>query len=121
MSSWQLLADEKLEDSDIESAPKLIEAVLQNCRGRVDQWLEPYLRISIERLRKTKKNYLKDLLVNVVRYCLKILDYYSCLGLSVSLLLPCMWLSTSGAPGPPGSVLAPPLGRETRTVLIARV
>ncbi|KAG0567157.1 hypothetical protein KC19_7G115500 [Ceratodon purpureus] len=61
-----LLADEKLEDSDIESAPKLIEAVLQNCRGRVDQWLEPYLRISIERLRKTKKNYLKDLLVNVV-------------------------------------------------------
>lgn len=63
----QLLADEKLEDSDIESAPKLIEAVLQNCRGRVDQWLEPYLRISVERLRKTKKNYLKDLLVNVVR------------------------------------------------------
>jgi hypothetical protein len=61
-----LLADEKLEDSDIESAPKLIEAVLQNCRGRVDQWLEPYLRISVERLRKTKKNYLKDLLVNVV-------------------------------------------------------
>jgi hypothetical protein len=61
-----LLADEKLEDSDIESAPKLIEAVLQNCRGRVDQWLELYLRISVERLRKTKKNYLKDLFVNVV-------------------------------------------------------
>lgn len=80
MCWWQLLADEKLEDSDIESAPKLIEAVLQNCRGRVDQWLEPYLRISIERLRKTKKNYLKDLLVNVVRYCSKILEYCLCLG-----------------------------------------
>lgn len=66
MPSWQLMAAEKLEDSDIEPAPKLIEAVLQNCRGRVDQWLEPYLRISIERLRKTRKNYLKDLLVNVI-------------------------------------------------------
>ncbi|XP_024396720.1 importin beta-like SAD2 [Physcomitrium patens] len=61
-----LMVDEKFEDADIEPAPKLIEAVLQNCRGRVDQWLEPYLRISIERLRKTRKNYLKDLLVNVV-------------------------------------------------------
>lgn len=61
-----VLADEKLEDSDIESAPKLIEAVLQNCRGRVDQWLEPYLRISVERLRRTQKNYLKDLLMEVV-------------------------------------------------------
>lgn len=76
MSPWQLLADEKLEDSDIESAPKLIEAVLQNCRGRVDQWLEPYLRISIERLRKTKKNYLKDLLVNVVGYCVEVLSNF---------------------------------------------
>jgi hypothetical protein len=76
VSWWQLLADEKLEDSDIESAPKLIEAVLQNCRGRVDQWLEPYLRISIERLRKTKKNYLKDLLVNVVGYCVEILSNF---------------------------------------------
>lgn len=62
-----MLADEKLEDSDIESAPKLIEAVLQNCRGRVDQWLEPYLRISVERLRRTQKNYLKDLLMEVVQ------------------------------------------------------
>jgi hypothetical protein len=62
-----VLADEKLEDSDIESAPKLIEAVLQNCRGRVDQWLEPYLRISVERLRRTQKNYLKDLLMEVVQ------------------------------------------------------
>jgi hypothetical protein len=61
------LSDDKLEDSDIEPAPKLIEAVLQNCRGHVDQWLEPYLRVSIERLRKTQKHYLKDLLMEVVR------------------------------------------------------
>ncbi|CAM6037581.1 unnamed protein product [Sphagnum compactum] len=61
-----VLSDDKLEDSDIEPAPKLIEAVLQNCRGHVDQWLEPYLRVSIERLRKTQKHYLKDLLMEVV-------------------------------------------------------
>jgi transcription termination factor NusB len=61
------LSDDKLEDSDIEPAPKLIEAVLQNCHGHVDQWLEPYLRVSIERLRKTEKHYLKDLLMEVVR------------------------------------------------------
>lgn len=64
----QTLSDEKLEDSDIEPAPKLIEAVLQNCRGQVDQWLQPYLRITVERLRKTQKKYLKDLLMEVVRF-----------------------------------------------------
>ncbi|KAG6549125.1 hypothetical protein Mapa_009351 [Marchantia paleacea] len=76
-----VMADEKLEDRDIEPAPKLIEAVLQNCRGRVDEWLEPYLRISLERLRKTKKNYLKDLLMEVVANAL----YYNA-GLSLNIL-----------------------------------
>jgi hypothetical protein len=60
------MSDDKLEDRDIEPAPKLIEAVFQNCRGRVDEWVEPYIRISLERLRVTKKNYLKDLLIEVV-------------------------------------------------------
>jgi len=40
--------------------------VLQNCKGRVDQWVEPYLRITIERLRRTEKKYLKDLLIEVI-------------------------------------------------------
>lgn len=44
----------------------MIEVVLQNCKGRVDEWVEPYLRISIDRLGRTEKSYLKDLLVEVV-------------------------------------------------------
>lgn len=61
-----VMTDKNIEDHDIESAPKLIEAVLQNCKGRVDQWVEPYLRITIERLRRTEKKYLKDLLIEVI-------------------------------------------------------
>jgi hypothetical protein len=34
----------------------------------VDEWVEPYLRISIDRLGRTEKSYLKDLLVEVVFY-----------------------------------------------------
>ena len=52
-----MFADPNFEDGDIEPAPKLIEAVLQNCKGRVDEWVEPYLRIAIDRLRRTEKNY----------------------------------------------------------------
>ncbi|GAB2295813.1 secondary alcohol dehydrogenase (SADH2) [Dionaea muscipula] len=61
-----IMADQNLEDGDIEPAPKLIEVVLQNCKGKVDHWVEPYLRISIERLRRTGKPYLKCLLIQVV-------------------------------------------------------
>lgn len=61
------MADRNLEDSDIEPAPKLIEVVFQNCKGQVDHWVEPYLRITVERLRRTEKSYLKCLLIQVVR------------------------------------------------------
>ncbi|GAB2226832.1 hypothetical protein Droror1_Dr00008623 [Drosera rotundifolia] len=61
-----IMADQNLEDGDIEPAPKLIEVLFQNCKGQVDHWVEPYLRISIERLRRTEKPYLKGLLVQVV-------------------------------------------------------
>ena len=64
----KVFADPNFEDGDIEPAPKLIEAVLQNCKGRVDEWVEPYLRIAIDRLRRTEKNYLKDLLIEVVYF-----------------------------------------------------
>lgn len=60
------MADKNMEDSDIEPAPKLIQVVFQNCRGQVDQWVEPYLRISVERLRRAEKSYLKCLLIQVV-------------------------------------------------------
>ncbi|XP_074271177.1 importin beta-like SAD2 isoform X2 [Silene latifolia] len=61
-----ILSDQNLEDGDIEPAPKLIEVVFQNCRGQVDHWVEPYLRITIERLRRTEKPYLKCLFIQVI-------------------------------------------------------
>ncbi|KAM6545760.1 hypothetical protein CsatB_026496 [Cannabis sativa] len=61
-----LMADTNMEDSDIEPAPKLIQVVFQNCRGQVDQWVEPYLRITVERLRRSEKSYLKCLLIQVI-------------------------------------------------------
>uniref|UniRef100_A0A1D1XYP0 Putative importin-7 n=1 Tax=Anthurium amnicola TaxID=1678845 RepID=A0A1D1XYP0_9ARAE len=61
-----IMSDRNMEDGDIEPAPKLIEVVFQNCKGQVDQWVEPYLRITIDRLRRTEKLYLKCLLVQVI-------------------------------------------------------
>ncbi|XWS35270.1 hypothetical protein CRYUN_Cryun21dG0111700 [Craigia yunnanensis] len=61
-----IMADKNFEDNDIEPAPKLIEVVFQNCRGQVDHWVEPYLRITLDRLRRTEKSRLKCLLVQVI-------------------------------------------------------
>ncbi|GER26335.1 ARM repeat superfamily protein [Striga asiatica] len=69
-SLWNMISsvmgDKNLEDGDIEPAPKLIQVVFQNCRGQVDHWVEPYLRITMERLRRTERPYLKCLLMEVV-------------------------------------------------------
>ncbi|XP_075512049.1 importin beta-like SAD2 [Primulina tabacum] len=69
-SLWNMIssvmADKNLEDGDIDPAPKLIQVVFQNCRGHVDHWVEPYLRITIERLRRTERPSLKSLLILVV-------------------------------------------------------
>ncbi|CAA3022080.1 importin beta-like SAD2 [Olea europaea subsp. europaea] len=69
-SLWNMISsimgDKNLEDGDIEPAPKLIQVVFQNCRGQVDHWVEPYIRITVERLRRTEKPYLKCLLMEVV-------------------------------------------------------
>ncbi|KAJ6693117.1 hypothetical protein OIU85_003930 [Salix viminalis] len=54
MISSIIMADRNLEDSDIEPAPKLIEMVFQNCKGQVDQWVEPYMIITVEQLRRTE-------------------------------------------------------------------
>ncbi|GJN11878.1 hypothetical protein PR202_ga30113 [Eleusine coracana subsp. coracana] len=62
-----ILTDQNMEDSDVVPAPKLIEVFFQNCKGRVDHWVEPYLRLTIDRLRRTEKPYLKCLLLQVVR------------------------------------------------------
>ncbi|XP_023549155.1 importin beta-like SAD2 isoform X1 [Cucurbita pepo subsp. pepo] len=76
-----IMADKNLEDGDIEPAPKLIQVVFQNCKGQVDQWIEPYLRITIERLQRTEKSYLKCLLMQVISDAL----YYNA-SLSLSIL-----------------------------------
>ncbi|KAL6970861.1 secondary alcohol dehydrogenase (SADH2) [Sarracenia purpurea var. burkii] len=69
-SLWNMISsimgDKNLEDGDIEPAPKLIEVVFQNCRGQVDQWIDPYLRITVDRLHRTEKHYLKCLLMQVI-------------------------------------------------------
>ncbi|KAK7394282.1 hypothetical protein VNO78_14804 [Psophocarpus tetragonolobus] len=61
-----IMSDKNMEDNDIVPAPKLIEVVFQNCRGQVDHWVEPYLRIMVERLRHTEKSYLKCLFMQVI-------------------------------------------------------
>ncbi|XVE84540.1 hypothetical protein DITRI_Ditri17bG0021400 [Diplodiscus trichospermus] len=76
-----IMADKNLEDNDIEPAPKLIEVVFQNCRGLVDHWVEPYLKITIDRLRRTEKPRLKCLLVQVIANAI----YYNA-ALTLSLL-----------------------------------
>ncbi|KAJ0683186.1 putative importin-beta domain, armadillo-like helical, exportin-2, central domain-containing protein [Helianthus annuus] len=69
-SLWNMLSnimnDRNLEDNDIDPAPKLIAVVLQNCRGQVDQWVEPYIRITVERLHRTERPFLKCLLMQVI-------------------------------------------------------
>ncbi|KAM0828157.1 hypothetical protein ACQ4PT_067733 [Festuca glaucescens] len=69
-SLWKALSsvmtDQNMEDSDILPAPKLIEVFFQNCKGQVDHWVEPYLRLTIDRLRRAEKPYLKCLLVQVI-------------------------------------------------------
>ncbi|XP_023881797.2 importin beta-like SAD2 isoform X2 [Quercus suber] len=61
-----IMADKNMEDNDIEPAPKLIQVLFQNCKGQVDQWVEPYLRATVERLRRAEKSYLKCLLIQVI-------------------------------------------------------
>ncbi|OAY85072.1 Importin beta-like SAD2, partial [Ananas comosus] len=61
-----IITDKNLNDDNIEPAPKLIAAVLQNCKGHVDHWIQPYLIVTIDRLHRTEKPYLKCLLVQVI-------------------------------------------------------
>ncbi|KAL2323807.1 hypothetical protein Fmac_022865 [Flemingia macrophylla] len=69
-SLWNMISsfmeDKNMEDNDIEPAPKLIEVVFLNCKGQVDQWIAPYLRITVERLHRAEKSRLKCLLMQVI-------------------------------------------------------
>ncbi|PRP84900.1 hypothetical protein PROFUN_07554 [Planoprotostelium fungivorum] len=53
-------------ESNCLDACKLIEAVILNCRGRVDQFIEPYCQIALARLVKAKKDNLRCLLIGIV-------------------------------------------------------
>ncbi|BAT93510.1 Importin beta-like [Vigna angularis] len=69
-SLWNMIssvmADKNMEDTDIEPAPKLVEVIFLNCKGQVDQWVEPYLRVTVERLQRTENSHLKCLLMQVI-------------------------------------------------------
>lgn len=53
------LSDPELEESDVQAAPKLMEVVLQNCKGRVDQVVGPYLALALRRLPVAETAYMK--------------------------------------------------------------
>ena len=40
------LENEDLGEDEIQPAPKLLEVILQNCRGRVDNYLPLYMQAS---------------------------------------------------------------------------
>ncbi|CAN8254239.1 unnamed protein product [Cochlearia groenlandica] len=61
-----LMANKNIDNSDLEPAPKLLGIVLQTCKGQVDQWVEPYLRITLDRLRGAEKSSFKCLLVELI-------------------------------------------------------
>jgi len=62
----KLILDEKESENNCLDACKLIESVILNCRGRVDQYIEPYCQIALTRLPKTKRDVLRCLLIGVV-------------------------------------------------------
>jgi hypothetical protein len=57
MAKHSLLGD--FTEQDTVSAAKLLEVVLQNCRGRVDQWVAPYLQLCTTRLATATSRTLK--------------------------------------------------------------
>lgn len=46
-------------ERDVVPAAKLLEVVLQNCRGRVDAWVGPYLQLALGRLNTATNRTLK--------------------------------------------------------------
>ena len=65
-----VLLNNQIPEPEVLPAPKLLECVLQNCKGRVDDCVAPYLAVALERLKTCELTYLKDLLVQIVANCL---------------------------------------------------
>ena len=53
------LTGEDYDETDVQAAPKLMEVVLQNCKGRVDQVVGPYLALALRRLPAAETSYMK--------------------------------------------------------------
>jgi len=60
------LTDDNLEEEDVCCAAKLLEIILQNCRGRIDACVPGYLALVLRRLPTARKKLFQDLLLNVV-------------------------------------------------------
>ena len=65
-----VLLNNDIPEPEMLPAPKLLECVLQNCKGRVDDCVAPYLAVALERLKTCELTYLKDLLIQIVANCL---------------------------------------------------
>ena len=66
----RILMNPEVDDGDCKCAAQLIECVLLNCRGRVDGWVEPFLRVAGHRLERCEDAFLKDLLLGVYSHAL---------------------------------------------------
>ena len=64
----KVLTPEEVMEEDMMTAPKLMECVLTNCKGRVDDLLPLYLQLSVQSLIEfqPESRFLQDLLMGVV-------------------------------------------------------
>lgn len=62
----KVLGGDQVMEGEMVPACKLLEIVLQNCRGRVDGQVGPYLDLALGRLRIATRNSLKDYCMEVV-------------------------------------------------------
>ncbi|KAK9824621.1 hypothetical protein WJX72_011782 [[Myrmecia] bisecta] len=65
------LTNADMDEDDVVSAPKLLEVIIQNCTGRIDHCIGPYLHLVLTRLATAEKAFLQDLLINVVASALR--------------------------------------------------
>ena len=62
----QHMLDGAFEETAIKDIAKLMDVVLLNCGGRVDDWVAPYLRLALARLGTARSTNFATLLMNVL-------------------------------------------------------
>jgi importin-7 len=69
-SLWAMLQhhfnDADAEQTEVKFLAKLMDVALLNCRGRMDEWLWPYLQLSLQRLQAATNAGFATLLMNVL-------------------------------------------------------